>query len=65
VKDLLLCLKGCNPQWTSTGYECSSCRVRKPYDAFYLKSNGGREAMCKKCRSGKALARHHAKRRAA
>lgn len=62
---LALCLKGCNPQWTDTGHVCTSCKNRKPYDGFYLKPNGQREAMCIDCRKGRQLARYHARKRAA
>jgi hypothetical protein len=58
-------LRGCNPQWGKTGLQCTACHESKSPDDFYLKVSGQPEAMCKKCRSARALARHHAKKAAA
>lgn len=54
-------LRGCTPVWRRTGIECTACHVDKKPDDFYMKANGKREAMCKRCRSARVLARHHAR----
>lgn len=55
-------LRGCNPQWARTGCECTACHADKPLEGFYVKANGQREAMCKKCRSARVMARYRARR---
>lgn len=52
------------PRRYSDGIVCTSCREEKRPHDYYLKTNGEHEAMCKRCRSARALARHHAKKAA-
>lgn len=73
MKDLLLCLKGCNPQWGEKQQQrkhnstkvCSCCETRKPVEEFYLKENKAngstyRDSYCKRCRISKTQARRAA-----
>lgn len=72
MKDLLLCLRNCNPVWNKppapvhhTHKTCTVCEEHKPIGEFYLKENKNkgslyRDGWCKKCRIAKTIARQRA-----